>query len=395
MKTIKSYTDFLENEDFIRWTLSGDEVLANYWNDFLIQYPECKKDFQLAIVHATKIRLNHVTLSGTEKQQLQDRIHTSVRLARSKRKMRRLIYYGAAACVSLFLGTTYWFYSTVQPEQLPETSQSAIIVGQALHSEDISLISGSKTTSFDQDVNLQVEKDGSATVMQANSKEKKVEISTNTLNKLVVPYGKRSKIILSDGTIIWLNSGSVLEFPAHFIGNTREVHLKGEMYAEVEKDHTKPFIVHTSDFNVRVYGTRFNVSAYETDDCPSSCVLVQGSVGIQSKQKPEIRMQHNDMVIYQNHQFVKKQVDVSHYTSWKDGYLEFDDTSIIEVLDKIGRYYNLSFDFGNQPLLLQRTCSGKIYLSENLDTVLATISLLSSAEYRKENQTIFITVNPK
>lgn len=106
-------------------------------------------------------------------------------------------------------------------------------------------------------------------------------------------------------------------------------------------------------------------------------------------------MQHNDMVIYQNHQFVKKQVDVSHYTSWKDGYLEFDDTSIIEVLDKIGRYYNLSFDFGNQPLLLQRTCSGKIYLSENLDTVLATISLLSSAEYRKENQIIFITVNPK
>jgi ferric-dicitrate binding protein FerR (iron transport regulator) len=86
-----------------------------------------------------------------------------------------------------------------------------------------------------------------------------------------------------------------------------------------------------------------------------------------------------------------QKVDISQFISWKDGYLSFDKTPITEVLQQIGRYYNLSFDFGNNMNLQKRTCTGKIYLSENMDNVMGTIALLSSTRYEKENNRIYIT----
>lgn len=396
MNEFEKYTDFLDNEDFIQWRLTGDNTLADYWDNFLKQHPECEEGFRLAIEHSTKIKLNKVILSDEDKKLLQERIIITSEKIKSKRKIHRFIYWGAAAIICLFLATSYWLQYIPDSSVIePESSQTALIVGQALKSEDICLISGTKTSSFNQDVNLHVDMNGQATVVEGDNKKSKIEIDKSTTNKLVVPFGKRSKVTLADGTVIWLNSGSILEFPTSFSGNTREVYLTGEMYTEVEKDPKKPFIVHTANFNIRVYGTKFNVSAYNDNETLSSCVLVQGSVGVLSKDMPEIHMAKNEMVVCHNHQFSKTQVDVSKYISWKDGYLEFDNTPITEVLDKIGRYYNLSFKFGDKSLLSERACSGKIYLSDNIDNVLTTISLLSSAEYRKENQTIFITVNPK
>lgn len=396
MRKFEKYTDFLDNEEFIQWRLTGDETLANFWNDFLQKYPESKESFYCAIDYFSKIKLNKVSLSEEEKLSLQNRIFTTVNKIQKKRKLSRFIYWGTAASISLLLGLAYWNHSTLtSPNDTLRTSPTALIIGQALKSQDICLISGSKTSSFNQDVDVQVHRDGQATVIDGNKKKSKIEISKSTTNKLVVPFGKRSKVTLEDGTTIWLNSGSIFEFPTTFSKSCREVYLTGEMYAEVKRDEAKPFIVHTNKFNIRVYGTKFNISAYGDNQIPSACVLVEGSVGIQSQDTPEIKMKKNDMVICQNHQFTKKQVDVSKYISWKDGYLEFDNTSIIEVLEKIGRYYNLSFDFGDKTALQERTCSGKIYLSENIENVLETISLLSSAEYKKENQTILITVNPK
>jgi len=88
--------------------------------------------------------------------------------------------------------------------------------------------------------------------------------------------------------------------------------------------------------------------------------------------------------------FDKKTVDVQLYTSWKDGYLTFNDTPISEALKQIGRYYNLSFNFGNNISFEGLTCTGKIILSENLDNVMTTLSLISSTVYKKEGKTIYI-----
>ncbi|WP_106831319.1 FecR family protein [Parabacteroides pacaensis] len=390
----KKYTDFLQDTDFIRWCLTKDVELEKRWEVFLNRHPEYRDHFKLAVEHWSQVRLNAGSLTSEEKAVLQQRIRTSVYAIKYVRKMRRWIYSGVAACILVLLGITFHWFRPTENRDRTENEKPAFIVGQALQAQDICLISGTSAASFKEDIQVKVGEDGSAKIVRANNKEEKIKIKKEILNKLVVPYGKRSKIELADGTRIWLNSGSVLEFPTHFPGSVREIRLSGEMYAEVAEDKSKPFIVHTSGFDVQVYGTRFNVSAYQDDPEPS-CVLVQGHVGIRSATEPEIQMKENDRIVYRNNRMIKTQVEVSSYICWKDGYLEFDEASILDILDRIRRYYNLSFDFGDKAVLQKRKCSGKIYLSDNLDTVLTTLSILSSTEYRKENQTIIITVNPK
>ena len=96
--------------------------------------------------------------------------------------------------------------------------------------------------------------------------------------KLVVPKGKRASIRLSDGTLVWINSNSEIEFPAVFTGTERHLKVNGEVYLEVAKDPGKPFIVSTPQFNVEVLGTKFGVSS--SVDKSQYVVLVEGSVQV-------------------------------------------------------------------------------------------------------------------
>src|SRR5690606_3256110 len=154
----------------------------------------------------------------------------------------------------------------------------------------------------------------------------------------------------------------------------REINLvSGEMYIEVTPDKKKPFYVHTSDFGVKVYGTAFNVSTYENTS--PSVVLVEGSVALKTPgKKGETSLVPNQLAIYdtQTGTFSRQQVCVSSYNSWKEGYLILNNTPMTEILRLVGKYYNLSFSFEQDVNLQKRTCTGKIYLSENLDNVTTT-----------------------
>jgi ferric-dicitrate binding protein FerR (iron transport regulator) len=166
------------------------------------------------------------------------------------------------------------------------------------------------------------------------------------------------------------------------------------MYIEVIPDQNKPFFVHTSNFNVKVYGTKFNVSNY-TGSVPS-VVLVEGSVSLQSKDHKELFISPSEKAVYSGSgTFHTQKVDVNQFISWKEGYLTFDKTPMTEVLQQIGRYYNLSFDYEQDVNLQKRTCSGKIYLSNNMNNVMTTIALLTSTQYDMQNNRIYITSQSK
>jgi len=116
---------------------------------------------------------------------------------------------------------------------------------------------------------------------------------------------------------LWLNSGTVLEFPAQFRGDKREIHLlSGEIYVEVVPDRDKPFHVQTGDFNVKVYGTQFNISSYA--NFPRSVVLVEGRVSLQPIGKQETFLSPNEQAVYSdNGTFTTRKVNVNQFISWK------------------------------------------------------------------------------
>ena len=208
---------------------------------------------------------------------------------------------------------------------------------------------------------------------------------------MIVPYGRRSRITLSDGTKVWLNSGSSLEFPSTFSENSREVFLTGEMFIEVAPDKNRLFYVHTSNYDVKVYGTKFNISNYTGS--ASSVVLLEGSVSLQTTDEEELLLSPNKQAIYSgNGTFRIEEVDVTPFISWKEGYLSFEDTSITIALKQIERYYNLSFNYEDEISLQGLTCTGKIILSDNLDNVLTTLAIISSTHYKRDGELIYLYI---
>ena len=390
------YTDFLKDEKFLRWQLLPDETLDEYWKDFIRENPELNEKIQHAIADLKTTVLNKNILSDSNRLELFNRIQSTIKEKRRKSKIRHIIQYSAAACAAialLIIGLNYFNSG----EMLPKADNQELIVGNLLQSKDIQLISGDKLHEYQNDIEVKIDEKGTAKVVQTgNNEQEQIDISNAAVNKMIVPYGKRTQLNLSDGTKVWLNSGSVLEFPTQFTGKNREIRLSsGEIYLEVAPDKKKSFIVHASDFSVKVYGTKFNISAYS--DSPQSIVLVEGSIGLRSAVGTnETKLSPNERAIYsENGTFSKRTVDVTEFISWKNGYLSFDQTPMTEVLKQIGRYYNLSFNFDQDVNLQQRTCSGKIYLSDNLDNVMTTIALLSSTRNVKQNNQIYIILNEK
>jgi transmembrane sensor len=266
--------------------------------------------------------------------------------------------------------------------------KTGAFVGQTMPSDDIRLISGKNVLILGQDAQIALNKEGKVSLIN-KKKESEIVLSKDEMNRLIVPCGKRSMLQLADGTKVWMNSGTELEFPSEFKGSTRDIVLKGEIYIEVAKMEDKPFYVHTPEFTVQVLGTRFNVSAYP-DNSEKTIVLVEGAVEVSTIGQGKGKLGPDEMLTINQDGLKKQKADVSRYICWKDGVLILNKTPISDVLQKIGRYYNVSFDDYSDELLSSKTCTGKLYLSENLDEVLMSVAILSKTEYHTRDSIIYI-----
>ena len=215
------------------------------------------------------------------------------------------------------------------------------------------------------------------------------------LNEVIIPYGKKSKIVLEDGTTVWLNSGSRFAFPQAFNGDKREVFLEGEAYFEVAKNVNKPFIVSTAEINVEVLGTRFNVSAYKSDNL-SETVLLEGSVNIWDNSKffkEKIQMEPNQKATYDKttkNIALKSESESEKIISWVNGWYEFKNEDFERVLKKLEKYYNVKFEYDQAAVSKILPISGKLDLKESLNEVMIVLSKVAKIEYQISGKTVTI-----
>ena len=206
------------------------------------------------------------------------------------------------------------------------------------------------------------------------------------MNRIIIPYGKRSDITLADGTHIWLNSGSQLSYPSEFKSDSREVFLSGEAFFDVQSNPDKPFYVVTQNIRIKVLGTRFNVSSYNEDNTTQT-VLVEGKVvaGTNKLFAKTIDLVPGERMIYDksNENLSKDRVDVRLFASWVSGYLIFENEPITEVYKKLERYYNQQIAIEGS--LEQITFSGKLDLKDNIKDVLENMSFASSVNVLENN----------
>lgn len=385
------FTDFLNDRQFVIWQMMADETLDIYWKDYFDRHPEVVPEAQKAISLLQKDTRNRPAMSESERDQLLGKILTDVRYQQNRRKARRSVLYAlasAAAIFLLFIGLQF-IYDTNYNHNGDLSLEP--IVGNMLNKDDIQVIAGDVKLAFQDEVHFAINQDGMLTVIhQNNNMDQSFLLPEHAICALEVPYGKQSKIVCADGTTVWINSGTVLNFPVKFASKKRELTLvTGEIYADVAKNKKKAFYVHTPDFNVKVYGTKFNITNYH--DSPQSVVLVEGSVSLQAAKGKETFLLPKQLAVFSASDLFKiKQVEVESYISWIDKYLILNNTDLEDALTKIGRYYKLSVRFDNDIDLQDRTCTGKIYLSDKVDNVLNTIAILSSTTYKKmQHEIIF------
>ena len=234
-----------------------------------------------------------------------------------------------------------------------------------------------------------------------NSEQKifqKINDTKSVFNTVIVPYGKRTQITLSEGTKVWLNSGSKLIYPAVFAEGKREVYIDGEAVFEVTHMKAKPFVVCTKDFDIKVLGTVFNVSAY-SDDKYSSTVLERGKIelicrGASILLREKLTISLGTMAVFNCDQktFEQQKVDPQKYLSWREGYLIFNNEKLENILKKLGRYYNIEMVITDNQLR-NATFSGYLDLKNSPEEVLSVINETTSFSYSIYQEKIII--NPR
>jgi len=388
-----NFVRYLKDEKFVEWKLLQTEELDAYWEEFIQKNPEERENLGMAEKHFRNINLSSFSLSPQRKKEALEKFEQSVRSYRRRHRIRVFTLAAAASLLILVISLLYVEYNQEESGK-GMTGAAEYIMGNELESQDIQLITRNQSTNFEKNIHIEVSEKGIAQVKSNDDETEEILIDQDRMNKLIVPYGKRSTLLLADGSKVWLNSGTVIDFPAEFTGKHREIYLiSGEIYIEVMPDADKSFHVYTSGFGVKVYGTKFNVSAFPNS--PPSVVLVEGKVGLQAENKQEMSLLPNEQAVYSvNGTFRKQAVDVNQFVSWKNGYLKFENAPITEVLQQIERYYNIAFSYDKEGGLKELTCSGKIILSENLDNVMTTLALITSTKYRRENNQIYILNAP-
>lgn len=374
--------DILTNEELANGIRDGMEPKSQHFS----------ADFILASNIYTAIKKHKKNLTPKEKELIGKKIAKSIATYQRRNLVLRI---SAAAIFLVLVGISSLIIINPGPS-IKAFAESNRITPTGEFTRLI--LSGKEEIQINaEDSKIEYAKDGNT--IEIGLTEKITQEIKNTelvINTVIVPYGKRTKVTLSDNSTIWLNSGSKLVFPARFQKEKREVYLEGEAIFEVSHNPKHPFYVVTRNLDVKVLGTVFNVSAY-ADDALTSTVLVSGSVELQYPGrallgKSKVVMSPNMIATYNPETRTIEQTTINPglYTSWRDGFLIFERHPLGEIIKKISRYYNVSVKL-NDPALADETFSGNLDLRNSAPQVLEIIAEIIDANIETHENQLIIT----
>jgi ferric-dicitrate binding protein FerR (iron transport regulator) len=199
--------------------------------------------------------------------------------------------------------------------------------------------------------------------------------------------------VLSDGSKVWLNAASSLQFPASFTGNTREVQLTGEGYFEVAKNAAMPFHVKVNNITIEVLGTHFNVNAYE-DEASVATTLLEGSVKIKkdlpaksSSQSVVLKPGEQAQLAKDGQLKINRNANTQEVIAWKNDNFEFNNTPVKEIMRQISRWYDVEIDYKGSVSMHKLT--GKISRNVDLHQVIEMLKY-TGINIKIENKKIMI-----
>ncbi len=373
----------------LQGTLSGEEMVEfQAWlasdpeNKALVQRLEASKQESLQFLSSLDVE--------TAWDSVVTRIHPAVRFPAYWRFM-------AAAVAVLLLGYGIYRY-TYMPESHPG-EQLAAVTG-----EDFAPGSDKALLTLQNGAVLVLEDLPEGRVEQENGvilskkegllsyhPEADAEEAPVAYHTVSTPVGGRFQLVLPDSSKVWLNSASSIRFPTRFAGNERRVTLTGEAFFEVtsyssERHRKMPFRVEAGQGTVEVLGTQFNITAYE-DEPAVKTSLLEGAVKVTGTQGSRNLVPGQQAVLHNG--ISVRQVDLEEVTAWKNGYFQFENKPLGEILKQLQRWYGVGVETGTIPPGKHFTAS--ISRDKSLSSVLRMLELSGDLHFEIQNKQIRIT----
>lgn len=205
------------------------------------------------------------------------------------------------------------------------------------------------------------------------------------------PRGGEYRVLLPDGSKVWLNAESSLEYPMDFLTN-RAVKLTGEAYFDVNTMETQkgfaPFTVELPDHKLEVLGTQFNVNSYSERPFTET-TLVEGRVNILSKQKQtELRPGEQAIVKRGETEILVHKVDTREFSDWKDGHFYFDDAPIQHIMNKVSKWYDVDVEYVGD--ITNEGFGGEVSRFDNLEELLSLLEMTEKVHFKIEGRRVIV-----
>ena len=217
-------------------------------------------------------------------------------------------------------------------------------------------------------------------------------VTSPEYNEILAPIGSKTKLILPDSTIVWLNAGSKIEYPADFAAQ-RVVNLEGEAYFHVTHHTSVPFTVHAFGVNVTVMGTIFNINAYQ-NEAEVITTLVEGKIALKfdDDQSKQTFLTPNQQLVFNKYskEITLADVDSELFISWVNGYFRFENISFDQIARHFEHAYGITIRFEDESLKTNRF-TGTFLQNGNIESVLELLREIKSFNYTIQGNQITIS----
>ena len=238
---------------------------------------------------------------------------------------------------------------------------------------------------------IRIQKTGDGAIEYDFSANENTATVSPTYHTITTPVGGEYKITLPDGSRVWLNSMSSITAPSAFDEIERMVEVTGEVFFDVSESRSPtgkkiPFLVRTANQTVEVLGTQFNINAYPGNGAVKT-TLVEGKVEVHIPGKIAMLHPGEQSRVQQNGQIdLLEKVDIAKVVAWKNGYFQFSDDSIKDIMNQLRRWYDIDVEYvGDQPVT---RFGGQISRNKNISEVLRILELTEEVRFRIEGQKV-------
>ncbi len=306
----------------------------------------------------------------------------------SSRNRLRWLSAAASVLVILSLGAAYYYNRSMRQAQTTELADNRQVITHGTMRATLKMADG-------RTIELGSDERRNKQLMAEAQTESQGETQAQEVKMLRIetPRGGEFHITLGDGSKVWLNAESSLEYPEQFSNDERRVKVSGEAYLQVAHNDKQPFLVETGQQVVRVLGTQFNINAYPENDGIYT-TLVEGSISLYNKgnEADAVTLKPGDQAMFDTQQGRAnvRRVDAETMTAWRKGKFVFENQSLDQIMHTLSRWYDFDYRFTSNDL--RRTeFMGTMPRYGDFNDVLQILSLTGNVNFRQQGKTIVIT----